>query len=573
MSTGAVIGIDLGTTNSLVAVLEGGAPRVLPNALGELLTPSAVAVDGGRLVVGAAALARATTAPASVARWFKRDMGTDRAIELGELTFRAEQLSALVLRQLKEDAEVALGTPVREAVVTVPAYFGELQRRATRTAAELAGLHVERIINEPTAAALAYGLHQRDREFSAVVLDLGGGTFDVTVLEVMEGVVEIRSSAGDARLGGEDFADALAALLSARVADAHSAAPAPGVGEARLRAAAERLKRDLSGRDRARLALPDLELADGGRADVEIELARAEAELAFVPLLARLELPIARALRDASVDARSIDEVLLVGGATRMSCVRSLAARLFGKLPQQHLPPDEAVAFGAAVQAGLKAGDAALGDLVVTDVAPFSMGIEVSSAAHGRQVSGMFSPILERGTVLPASRVETYVTASDGQSQIDVKVYQGEHALCRQNTLLGQYLLKGIPPKPAGEEPVEVRFTYDLNGLLEVEMTISSSKKTGVLVIEPGQGRMSQKQIEQARKQMKSLKLHPRDALPNLTALARADALYVELSGAEREELGAFIARFRAALETQDRRVIDEARATLIHLVSARRGG
>ncbi|HMR05793.1 MAG TPA: Hsp70 family protein, partial [Polyangiaceae bacterium] len=395
--SGAHIGIDLGTTYSLVATLVDDEPQVLENAVGELLTPSAVSLtDDGELLVGAVARARATTHPKATALAFKRDMGTDRLVSLGDREMRPEELSALVLGALKRDAEAVLGQSIAEAVGTGPAYFGELGRRATRDACELAGLHVERIINEPTAAALAYGLHERHREMRAVVLDLGGGTFDVTVLEIMEGVIEIQASAGDSRLGGEDFVDRLSDHVVAELRQRYDIDLASDPrGLARVRDAVEMAKRRLSKDARTQIALPRL---GASARDVELELTLDQAEELWQPLLGRVRGPIRRALGDAGLKPEDVDEVLLVGGATRMPCVVQLAATLFGRLPLRTLPPDFAVAHGAAIQAALKRGDAAVADMVVTDVAPFTLGIAVGDKVGSHEVSGLFAPILDRGT-------------------------------------------------------------------------------------------------------------------------------------------------------------------------------
>lgn len=567
-----IIGIDLGTTYSLVAVLADDRPVVLPNALGELLTPSAVSVtEDGTTLVGAPARARATTHPTRTALAFKRDMGTDRVYELGGRKLTPPELSALVLRVLKQDAEAALGHAVEEAVVTVPAYFGDQQRQATRDAGAIAGLRVERIVNEPTAAALAYGLHQRSREMRVVVLDLGGGTFDVTFIEIIEGVIEVQSSAGDARLGGEDFADVLAERMAAVLREEHGEDVRDHpTSWARLREACELAKKRLSTEAVARVVLPDLVLGTSTRS-IERQLTRDDAELAWQPLVDRMRVPILRALRDAAVRPEKIDEVLLVGGATRMPCVARLAAQIFGRLPLRTLPPDEAVAMGAAVQAALKEGAAAVEDLVVTDVAPFTLGIAMSSKMGRQMVDGLFSPILERGTVIPASRVQRYSTVEDQQREISVQVYQGEHSHCRDNHRLGELLVRGIPSGPAGTESIDVRFTYDLNGILDVDATVLSTQKTQNLVIERAPGRLSKQEVERARAAMNRLKLHPRDTLPNTTALARADALFVELSGDERAALGEAIAHLRAALEQQDPASITRRRESLLSLTEALR--
>ncbi|HEY3499854.1 MAG TPA: Hsp70 family protein [Polyangiaceae bacterium] len=566
--SGVHVGIDLGTTYSLVAVVVDGEPRVLPNAVGELLTPSAVFCDSdGSVLVGAAARARAATHPERTALSFKRDMGNARQIELGGRTFSPEELSALVLGELKRDAESALGQSVTEAVVTVPAYFGDLQRRATRDACELAGLHVERIINEPTAAALAYGLHHRDQELRAVVLDLGGGTFDVTVLEIMEGVIEIQASSGDTRLGGDDFADAIFDRCVAHLRE-RGVELSGAVARARLREAAELAKRRLSSHERTQVVVPGLP-SSRGAIDFELELTRAEAEELFRPLLVRIAAPVDRALRDAGQRPDQIDEVLLVGGATRMPCIGRLAAQIFGRLPQRKLPPDEAVALGAALQAALKAGDAAVADVVATDVAPFSLGIAAAQTLGEAVVHDIFSPIIERGTVLPASRVERFVTMMDGQKEIKIEVYQGEHSHCSMNRRIGEFLLRGIPPKPAGEQGIDVRFSYDMNGVLDVDATILSSGKGTTFTIERAPGRLSKSELQEARKRLSRLKFHPREALPNVTALSRADALYADLVGDARTRLGVRLAAFRAALESQNPARIEAHREALVALLLA----
>ncbi|MCA9592817.1 MAG: Hsp70 family protein [Myxococcales bacterium] len=557
------VGIDLGTTYSLVSIMRAGRPEIVPNVLGEELTPSAVSVDErGEVLTGRAARARAVTHPDLTAVAFKRDMGTARRYSLGSRSFSPEELSALLLATLKRDAEEVLGETIEEAVVTVPAYFGEAARRATRVACELAELRVERIINEPTAAALAYGLHQRDKELRAVVLDLGGGTFDVTVLEIMEGVIEIQASAGDTRLGGEDFLDVIVGWVADRVVERHGFDPRVSAGDrARLREACERAKHRLSTDDAARIALPAL---GARRQDVEIELRLDDVEPAFEPLLARMTTPIRRALSDAAVDPKQIDEVLLVGGATRMPSVAALAARLFGRLPSRALPPDEAVALGAAVQMALKAGNEAVEDMVVTDVAPFTLGIAVSQSIGMHDVGGLFAPILERGTVLPASREREFSTMADGQRMIAVEVYQGEHSLCKDNEKLGTYQVKGIPAGPAGKETISVRFSYDMNGLLEVDTTITSTGKTASMTLDRSKNRLTEEQVAEAKKRLKGLKFHPRDALPNTTALSRAEVLHAELTGVEREILRDAMNHFRAALELQDAKQISFAREMLL---------
>jgi molecular chaperone HscC len=432
----------------------------------------------------------------------------------------------------------------------------------------IAGLTVERIINEPTAAALAYGLHERSRELRAIVLDLGGGTFDVTVLEILEGVIEIQASAGDTQLGGDDFDRALAELVIESLDGALRAGVREHpVARARIKDACELAKKRLSGAATTRVALFDLPVADRRTIQLEHEVSRERAEQAWAPLLARIAAPIRRALGDADVRPDHIEEVLLVGGSTRMPCIARLATEVFGRLPLRVLPPDEAVALGAAVQAGLKANDAALGDLVVTDIAPFSLGIDTARLAGRELIAGLYTPIIERGTVIPVSREKTFHTIQDGQRELEINVYQGEHSLVRDNTRLGSYTVRGLPAMPAGQQSVRVRFTYDLNGILEVDLTVDSTGKTETLVIERGANRLTARQLQDARKAMARLKFHPRDALPNTTLLARADALHVELTGEPRAVLARAIEQFRIALEHQDEALIATARDELGGLV------
>ncbi len=568
-----ILGIDLGTTFSLAATLADGKPLVLANALGKFLTPSVVSLTQSQeILVGEAALARMTTRPTHTVANFKRDMGTERQLSLGDRSLRPQELSSFVLQSLKKDAEEALGAAITEAVITVPAYFDHSQRTATVEAAELAGLKVQRLLNEPTAAALAYGLHQRHREFQAVVLDLGGGTFDVTVLEIIEGVIEVQASAGDTRLGGEDFVEALVEHALSALPDHREEIAASPTAWHRLHQACEEAKKRLTGNPTTAILLPQLPLPSGALVDLETEVSRELAEELWESLLQRIDHPIHRALRDAGLRPDQIDEVLLVGGATRMPCIRRLAARIFGRMPLHNLPVDEAVAMGAAVQAALTARDRQVEDLVVTDIAPFTLGISSVAVAGGQWMPGVFSPILERGTVIPASREKSFFTLSDHQEAIDIEVFQGEHSQCRDNHLIGKFTVEGIPMAPAGQEGVAVRFTYDLSGLLEVEATVLSTDRKTALMIENAPGKMSKEAMESAIETMRALKFHPREALPNTTAMDRAESAHVELTGAPRERLARAIAEFRAALESQDEDRIRGQRESLLQLISLLRG-
>jgi len=553
-----ILGIDLGTTHSAAAVFRDGAPVLIPNAHGDYLTPSAVSLDEqGHTLVGLAARERAGLGAQSIALAFKRWMGSDRKITLRTdphvKELRAEELSALVLQALKADAEAFLGETITEAVITVPAYFNEAQRRATRTAGEIAGLKVERLLNEPTAAGLAYGLQQRPEHSSFLVFDLGGGTFDVSVLEYFEGVVEVRASAGDTRLGGEDFSRAIAQLF-AKQADGLSTDERQAWLESetwwRL---AEQAKRDLGERYSAELRTV------WRNRELNATLSRADFEAASTELLQRLRRPIERALADAQLDPAGLAEVVLVGGATRMPMVRQLVTRLFQRLPLRNLDPDLAIAMGAAVQAGLKARDAALDDVVLTDVMPYSLGIIAATQAGGRMVTDRFSPIIERNTPVPVSRVEHYQTVADGQKQILVDVRQGESPVGSENLCLGKLEIP-VQPAPAGQAGVEVRFTYDANGLLEVEARETPGGERHELVIDSQGARLSPAEIAATRERLQALKRHPRDEQDNRYLIERAKRLFEDRLGNGRVMLQDWLAQFEAVLQTQDARAIRQAR-------------
>lgn len=556
-----IIGIDLGTTNSLVAVWRDGRSELLPNALGQVLTPSVVGLDDhDQVVVGLPARERLLTHPARTAAVFKRAMGTQRTVSLGAREFRPEELSSFVLRALKADAESALGQSVHEAVITVPAYFSDAQRKATRIAGELAGLKVERLLNEPTAAALAYGLHRRDQESKFLVFDLGGGTFDVSILELFEGVMEVRASAGDNFLGGEDFVEVLITGFCATAGLGQRTElqrKVPALYQA-MRDAAERAKRELSAHDSATMRVVWHEREHVWTVDEE-QFARL-----CEPLLARLRMPVERALRDARIKSRELDEIVLAGGATRMPVVRRLVARMFGRLPNVHLNPDEVVALGAAVQAGLKMRDAALDEVVMTDICPYTLGIEiVDEYSTGHFEDGVFAPIIERNTVIPASRSKTFSTTADFQRAIQVSIFQGESRFVKENVFLGRVEV-AVPPKKRGEESIEVRFTYDINGLLEVDVTVLSSGARRQLVIEQNPGVLKPDEIKSRLAALAELKIHPREHTENVAALARADRVFQQSLGQVREHVGAMIGQFRAVLEAQEPVACAEARAQLL---------
>jgi len=556
MTAAPIIGIDLGTTNSLVSHFTEDGAVLIPNALGEVLTPSAVGFDeGGNILVGRAAKDRLVTHPELTTARFKRYMGTNREETIGKKKFRAEELSAFVLQSLKADAEAALGTSVSEAVISVPAYFNDVQRKATIAAAQIAGLKVNRLINEPTAAALAYGLQDRDAENTFLIVDLGGGTFDVSILEMFSGVMEVRASAGDAFLGGEDFTDALMAEFARQLG--RKVEELSGKDASRLRALADQAKVHLTTSDHA-----EVTFADEGE-DKPLRISRTDFEELCTPLVSRLRMPIQRAIADAGLKADQIDRILLVGGATHMQVIRSVITRLFKRFPEHEIDPDHVVALGAAVQAGLASRHAALEDMVMTDVAPFTLGYETSiRISEDNYESGHFSPLIERNTVVPVSRVHTIYPLHKGQREILLGVYQGEAPFVKDNIKLGELTVK-IPYNKETEEPVDVRFTYDNSGVLEVITKVKATNEEQRLLIEGNPGAMSKDEIEKRFAELSRIKVHPRDEAENAAFMARLSRNYENALGDKRDMLTRIIAEFERALHSQDKRVISDARQEL----------
>ncbi len=547
------LGIDLGTTHSLAALYREGGIELVPNSLGHVLTPSAVSVDeAGDTLVGLAARERLATAPQDTAVAFKRWMGTEQRLRLRGRDFRPEELSALVLRALKQDAEALAGQPFDSAVITVPAYFNQAQRRATQTAAELAGLKATRLLNEPTAAGLAYGLQERPEHSTFLVFDLGGGTFDVSVLEYFEGVVQVRASAGDTRLGGEDFGRALQQLLLSKAPSAQRAAVEAMLRSGALWQAAEQAKRELSEQPRS-----EVRLVCGGEA-ISIEVSRDEFEQASAELLARLRRPIERALGDARLRPDQLDEVVLVGGASRMPLVRQAVARLFQRLPLRSINPDEIIARGAAVQAGLLARDAALEEIVLTDVMPFSLGVIIEG--------DRFSPIIERNTPVPVSRVGRYATVQNRQAQVNFDICQGESPIGSENLKLGHLSLE-VPPLPAGEAQIDVRFSYDASGLLVVDVHELEGGRQRQVVLQQQAGALDPAEQARILKALDALKVHPREQQENRYLIERAKRLYEDHLGAERAQLQDWLHQFQQILDCQDADEIAGARLRFAELL------
>ena len=551
-----IVGIDLGTTHSLIGIYEGNAPRLFPNAVGDLLTPSVVSLDdGGGILVGQGARDRLITHPAASVAAFKRWMGTNRGTHLGKREFRAEELSALVLRSLLADAEAALGEKVREAVISVPAYFGDAQRKATRAAGELAGIKVERLVNEPTAAALAYGLQERIDGSTFIVLDLGGGTFDVSILEIFDGVMQVHASAGDNHLGGEDF---LKAMLDACCKDLGIDPRRLPPGElAQVLARLEMAKKQLSQQDEVAMTLQ----LDGQAREWTINEGRFQHLVE--PLLQRVRAPIERALRDAKLSPGDLSEVVMVGGASRMPVFTRLVARMLGRLPLRHVHPDQAIALGAAVAAGMKMRDQALEEVVMTDVCPYTLGIATAREdEHGRVSNGHFSPIIERNATVPVSRSEQFCAMQDGQREIKLEIFQGESPRVANNVLLGTLDIHLAPKMRKNQAAIEVRFTYDINGVLQVESTTLGTGEKRELILQDTPGVLSEAELRERLAALSAIKVHPREDQANLATIARIERLYEERLD-QRGLLQDWLARFMAVVEGQDRVRIERERAEL----------
>ncbi|MGF6147042.1 Hsc62 [Kingella potus] len=549
------IGIDLGTTNSLAAQFLDGKTRLIPNRLGHFLTPSVVSADdAGNILVGLAARERLRTAPQSTASAFKRFMGTEKTFRIGGKNFRAEELSALVLKQIKEDAEAFLGEAVRDIVLTVPAYFNAIQRQATRNAAQMAGLNVLRLLNEPTAAGLAYGLQERPDDTRFLIYDLGGGTFDVSVLDYFDGVVQVSASAGDNHLGGEDFVQVLRHCFLQRCKNELSDE--------------ERIKLSVSSELWQTLETAKRRLGEEMQAEISARLdgrtvcatiSRDEFYEAAKPLVARLRRPLERALRDAKLRPEQIDSIILVGGATRMPLIRQSIAQLFRRIATVSVNPDEAIARGAAVQAALIARDASVEEVVLTDVMPFSLGVETGIfLENGEKIEGRFSPIIERNMPVPVSRTERYVTAYDNQSAIRFDVFQGESAVAKENLLLGSVEIK-IPSRPAGEVYADVRFSYDINGLLDVDISNDEFDIRANQTFRHNSANLSEAEIQASLAKLAALKVHPREQQENVYLLEKAKRLYEEYLGDQRQTIGHALAQFERVLESQDPAAIRRA--------------
>ncbi len=552
-----IIGIDLGTTNSLVAYYTNDGPKVIPNRFGEVLTPSVVSIDEeDNIFVGKTAVERMQLYPKSSASVFKRSMGSDKKFELGDKSFTAEELSSFVLRSLKEDAETFLGEEVTEAVISVPAYFNDMRRKATKRAGELAGLKVERIISEPTAAAIAYGLYNDNSPAKNLVFDLGGGTLDVSILDFFPPIIEVRAVAGDNFLGGEDFTEIVADIFFDKNKDIDK----NSLDYKELKMVyrqAEQCKKEFSDKDTV-----TMKCKIGDRI-VETAITVDEYDKACEDIYERIRIPVKRVLSDAKLKLSDIDKIVLVGGATRLPGVRSFVRKLFKRFPDTSINPDEAVALGAAIQGAMKERKDSIREVVLTDVCPFTLGTDVSVDLGGNhRESGHFCPIIERNTIIPASRTERFYTVRDDQTKIDIEVLQGESRMSRNNLLIGKLTID-VPKAKAGEEPVDVTYTYDINSILEVEITVVSTGKKVRQIIKGQYTEMTDEEIEERFKELSYLKIHPRDQEENKLILLRCERLYEESLGMDREIIEDHVRKFELALTSQDKRLIEKERNIL----------
>ena len=522
-----IIGIDLGTTNSCVAVMEGGKPTVIANAEGARTTPSIVAfTKNGERIVGEPAKRQAVTNADNTISSIKRDMGTDNGRTIDGKKYSPQQISAMILQKLKADAEQYLGEKVSEAVITVPAYFNDAQRQATKDAGKIAGLEVKRIINEPTAAALAYGL-DNEKEQKIMVYDLGGGTFDVSIIEIGDGVIEVLSTNGDTHLGGDDFDQA---IINWMVQDFKSKEGVDLSGDKmamqRLKEAAEKAKKELSSSTTTNINLPFISAGADGPKHFDVDLTRAKFEELIHDLVESTAIPVQNAMKDAGLTNSDIGKVLLVGGSTRVPCVVEKVKQLTGQEPSKNLNPDECVAIGASIQGGKLAGDAGAGDILLLDVTPLSLSIET--------MGGVATRLIERNTTIPTKKSQVFSTAADNQTAVDINVLQGERQFAKDNKSLGQFRLDGIPPAMRGVPQIEVTFDIDANGIVNVSAKDLGTGKEQHITITAGSN-MSDEDIDKAVKEAQEYEAQDKKRKEGIDARNDADSFVFQTEKALQE--------------------------------------
>lgn len=549
-----IVGIDLGTTNSLIAYFDGNESKIIPNRLGKNLTPSVVSIDeNNQVYVGETAKERMQLYPESGASVFKRDMGSDKKFCLSGKDYTAVELSAIVLKNLKEDAEYYLGQKITEAVISVPAYFNDIRRKATRIAGEMAGLKVDRIISEPTAAAISYGLYEEDTNCKFLVFDLGGGTFDVSILERFDNILEVRAVAGDNYLGGEDFTNILEEIFYEHFPDiSREDLDIKTLEHIHIQAETCKLSFENNNSSVMKCIINDKLY--------EYEININEFECKCDKLFERIRKPIRRSLGDAKIKLSDIDKVVLVGGCTKLAIVRKFVGKLLMTIPNVRINPDEVVALGAAIQGAMKERMEAVREIILTDVCPFTLGTEIVVELEDKKLeNNHFCPIIERNTVIPASRTERLYTVYDNQTKICINVLQGESRFANNNLLIGTIKID-VPADEAGKQAVDVTYTYDINSILEVQIVVLSTGKVYKEIIKGQYTRLTDEEIRARMDEISYLKMHPREQEKNKLLLLKGERMYEEISGKDRIKLDHELCLFEEALDSRDNDIIEKAR-------------